>query len=142
MVQVAFVKLNENAKTPRRGSLDSAGVDIASTATIQIPAHGKALVPTGVAMALPKGHYGRVAPRSGFSWKNHADIGAGVIDADYRGEIKVLVFNHKPDTLVIRKGDWVAQLILEKISQPQLVEMATLNPTARGDNGFGSTGAR
>lgn len=135
-----YVKLKECASTPRRATPLSAGLDLASCENTSIFPHGKALISTGIAVAIPKGHYGRIAPRSGFSYRKHTDIGAGVIDGDYRGEIKVLVFNHSADTIEIKKGDKIAQLILEKFSplEPCLVE--SLDETLRGSNGFGSTG--
>ena len=140
MVNLPFVKLHASASTPRCGSLDAAGLDLAAGHDTYVFSHGKALVSTGLAFAIPVGHYGRIAPRSGFSYRNHADIGAGVIDQDYRGEVKVLIFNHSNDTIVIKKGERVAQLILEKCSQATPRQVEQLPPTKRGINGFGSSG--
>ena len=78
---------------PKAGSLHAAGYDLHALEAKVIPARGKALVPTGLAMAIPIGNYGRIAPRSGLAAKHMIDTGAGVIDADYRGEVKVLLFN-------------------------------------------------
>ena len=91
-------------------------------------------------MAVPNGTYGRIAPRSGLAWKKFIDVGAGVIDGDYRGEVGVVLFNHGADDLVVAAGDRVAQLVLERISfaEPTLVE--SLEDTKRGAGGFGSTG--
>ena len=77
MVRLHFTKLNDKAVTPRRGSAEAAGLDLAACADVRIPARSKCLVETGLAVAIPKGHYGRIAPRSGFSWRNHVDVGAG-----------------------------------------------------------------
>ena len=140
MVRLPFRKLHDMASTPRQGSAEAAGVDLASGINLVVPRRGKALVSTGLAVSIPKGHYGRIAPRSGFSWRNHVDVGAGVIDSDYRGEVKVLLFNHKQEDLHIKKGERVAQLILEKYSPAQVVIVDSLDETTRGGNGFGSTG--
>eukprot|EP01048_Picozoa_sp_COSAG05_P005591 COSAG05_NODE_336_length_11205_cov_4.160544_1_plen_127_part_00 len=80
------------------------------------------------------------APRSGLAWKSHIDIGAGVIDADYRGNVGVILFNHGDDEFKVTKGDRVAQLILEKIITPPVVEVDDLDATVRGEGGYGSTG--
>lgn len=80
------------------------------------------------------------APRSGLAWKNHIDVGAGVIDADYRGNVGVILFNHGEDEFKVTKGDRVAQLILEKIITPPVVEVEDLDATERGAGGYGSTG--
>ena len=138
--QLPVQRLNNGAVLPTRGSQNAAGLDLYASSDISIPARGKGLVSTGLAIAVPEGHYGRIAPRSGFSTRNHADIGAGVIDADYRGEIMILVFNHKRDNLIIQEGDRVAQLILEKITQAHVVESTSLPETQRDTDGFGSTG--
>lgn len=87
-------RLVEAATLPVRGSALAAGYDVASAEDTEVPARGKALVSTGLVVAVPEGTYGRVAPRSGLAWKSFIDVGAGVIDADYRGELKVLLFNH------------------------------------------------
>ncbi len=139
-MSLSFVKVDNSATTPRRASFGSAGLDLASCDDVSILAQGKALVSTGIAMAIPHGHYGRIAPRSGFSYRKHTDIGAGVVDSDYRGEIKVLIFNLSAETAEIRKGDKIAQIIIEKHSPlvPQLV--GSLDNTVRGENGFGSSG--
>jgi dUTP pyrophosphatase len=87
-------RLTDAAQLPVRGSALAAGYDVSSAEDTEIPARGKALVSTGLVVAVPEGTYGRVAPRSGLAWKHFIDVGAGVIDADYRGELKVLLFNH------------------------------------------------
>lgn len=135
-------RLSENAVLPVRGSNWAAGYDLASAYDLIIPAHGKALAKTDLAMMIPIGHYGRVAPRSGFSWKKHTDIGAGVIDSDYRGNVGVVIFNHSDEDIAVEKGDRVAQLIIEKISLPEIFDVGPeeLEYTDRGEGGFGSTG--
>ena len=134
-------RLSENAVLPVRGSGLAAGYDLASAEDIVIPARGKAIAKTDLAMAIPLGHYGRIAPRSGFSWKKHTDIGAGVIDADYRGNVGVVIFNHSDEDISVSQGDRVAQLIIEQISTPVVEDVeGDLDDTQRGEGGFGSTG--
>lgn len=91
-------------------------------------------------MACPEGTYGRIAPRSGLASKHFIDTGAGVIDSDYRGEVKVLLFNHASDDFPIKRGDRVAQLVLERIYTPEIIEVTDLEESVRGAGGFGSTG--
>ena len=83
---------------------------------------------------------GRIAPRSGLASKHFIDTGAGVIDADYRGQVKVLLFNHAPGDFQIQEGDRIAQLVLERICTPEVVEVQELEASVRGAGGFGSTG--
>lgn len=83
---------------------------------------------------------GRIAPRSGLAAKHFIDTGAGVIDADYRGQVKVLLFNHNDADFAVAEGDRVAQLIIERIYTPEVVEVAELEESVRGAGGFGSTG--
>ncbi|CAN6675074.1 deoxyuridine 5'-triphosphate nucleotidohydrolase [Trichomonascus vanleenenianus] len=132
--------LSPDAKAPTRGSAFAAGYDMYSSSSVEIPAHGRALVPTGISMAIPEGTYGRVAPRSGLAVKHGIQTGAGVIDSDYRGEVRVLLFNHSDDAYRIEKGDRIAQLILEQIVNPEVQVVETLSETVRGAGGFGSTG--
>lgn len=142
MATKLFVKiLDESAKLPTRGSEQSAGYDLYSTQDQIIHANGKGLIKTGIAVKIPNGYYGRIAPRSGMSWKNHTDIGAGVIDADYRGELGIVLFNHSKQDLLIHKHDRVAQLIIEKIATPDIIQVDELDNTNRGENGYGSTGS-
>jgi len=89
---------------------------------------------------VPVGTYGRVAPRSGLASKFMIDTGAGVIDADYRGIVFVLLFNHSEKDFEVKQGDRVAQLIIEKIQTPDVQEVQDLEETLRGAGGFGSTG--
>lgn len=92
-IKLEIIKLTENAIIPTRGSSRSAGYDLYSAENIIIPAHGKGLVKTDIQIKLPRGSYGRIAPRSGLSWKYHIDIGAGVVDEDYTGNVgKTLIF--------------------------------------------------
>ncbi|KAG8975209.1 Deoxyuridine 5'-triphosphate nucleotidohydrolase, partial [Tulasnella sp. 427] len=105
-----------------------------------IPAKGKALVDTQISIAVPVGTYGRVAPRSGLASKFMIDTSAGVIDADYRGIVFVLLFDHPDQDFQVQVGGRVAQLIIEKIETPDVLEVDNLEETLRGAGGFGSTG--
>jgi len=133
-------KLTEHAIIPTRGSAAAAGYDLYSAYDLVIPPKGKALAKTDIQIKVPHGTYGRIAPRSGLSWKNHIDIGAGVVDEDYRGNVGVVMFNHADVEFVVKRGDRVAQLVCEKISYPDLQVLDTLDETVRGVAGFGSTG--
>lgn len=137
-----FAKLSEHAFAPVKGSAKAAGFDLKSAYETIVPARGKAIVKTDIQIELPEGCYGRIAPRSGLAAKNHIDIGAGVVDEDYRGNLGVVMFNHADVDFQVAKGDRIAQLICERIFYPELVEAETLTDTERGSGGFGSTGTQ
>lgn len=98
------------------------------------------MVPTDISVAVPPGTYGRVAPRSGLAAKHGINTGAGVIDQDYRGPVFVLLFNHEDKDFEVAQGDRCAQLVLERIVNPDVVVVEELSSTERGSGGFGSTG--
>ncbi|KAI1176647.1 deoxyuridine 5'-triphosphate nucleotidohydrolase [Nemania sp. FL0916] len=133
-------KLSDKARLPTRGSEFAAGYDMYSSQAATVPARGKVLVDTDIAIAVPAGTYGRVAPRSGLASKHSIQTGAGVIDADYRGQVKILLFNHSDVDYSIAEGDRIAQLVIERIYTPAVVEVAELEASVRGAGGFGSTG--
>eukprot|EP01117_Protostelium_nocturnum_P008416 TRINITY_DN3007_c0_g1_i1.p1 TRINITY_DN3007_c0_g1~~TRINITY_DN3007_c0_g1_i1.p1 ORF type:complete len:149 (-),score=60.43 TRINITY_DN3007_c0_g1_i1:82-528(-) len=133
-------KLSADAVIPTRGTAFAAGYDLSSAHECVVPARGKALVKTDLAIAIPEFCYGRVAPRSSLAWKNSLDTGAGVIDSDYRGNVGVILFNHSDQDYQVAKGERVAQLILERIYTPSVVEVESLDETVRGEGGYGSTG--
>ncbi|XP_028647459.2 deoxyuridine 5'-triphosphate nucleotidohydrolase, mitochondrial [Erpetoichthys calabaricus] len=139
-VVLRFAKLSQNATAPSRGSTKAAGYDLYSAYDYVIPAMGKTIVKTDIQIAVPSGYYGRVAPRSGLAAKHFIDVGAGVIDEDYRGNVGVVLFNFSKDDFEVKKGDRIAQLICERICYPDLEQLETLDQTDRGDGGFGSTG--
>ncbi|XP_030745724.1 deoxyuridine 5'-triphosphate nucleotidohydrolase-like [Sitophilus oryzae] len=135
-----YVKAIPGAFTPTKGSPRAAGFDLRSVYSITVPARDKALINTGLKFELPSGCYGRIAPRSGLASKNGINVGAGVIDQDYRGIVMVLLFNHSNEDFQVNVGDRIAQLICERIHYPELVEEKELTHTERNTNGFGSTG--
>jgi dUTP pyrophosphatase len=133
-------KLSTSAVIPVRGSAGAAGYDLFSAYKCTVKARGKELVKTDLSIAVPEGTYGRIAPRSGLAWKNSIDVGAGVVDADYRGNIGIILFNHSDVDFEIIPGDRVAQLILERIAIAEVSEVDDLDCTSRGAGGFGSSG--
>lgn len=129
------------AKAPTKGSLAAAGYDLYASQAAIIKARGQGLVSTDVSFTVPVGTYGRIAPRSGLAVKNGISTGAGVVDRDYTGEVKVVLFNHSENDFEVKVGDRVAQLILEKIVEDaEVVIVESLEESARGAGGFGSTG--
>jgi dUTP pyrophosphatase len=132
--------LSENAKAPTKGSKYAAGHDLYSAKDLVIPARGRALVPTDISISVPVGTYGRVAPRSGLAFKHGIDTMAGVIDADYRGAVGVILANLSDADFEVKIGDRIAQLIVEKIAMPEVVVVEKLGESVRGAGGFGSTG--
>ena len=122
------------------GTSAAAGYDLSTAQAVVVLVHGKCLIKTGLKMALPTGCYGRIAPRSGLAIKKFIDIGAGVIDADYRGEVGVILFNFSDQEFVVNMGDRIAQIIFEKIKTPTIKELDNLEGTNRGAEGYGSTG--
>jgi dUTP pyrophosphatase len=137
-------RASENATLPSKATIMSVGYDLhASEDRIVQKCGGRNLIPTDLIVCIPFGHYGRIAPRSGLAWKNGIDVGAGVIDPDYRGLVGVILFNHsKEEDFIVKKGDRIAQLILERVSTPDVIEIKEVNETARGNCGFGSSGRK
>ena len=133
-------KHSTNAKLPYRSSANAAGYDLYASDDVTIPANGKKLIPTDISLEVPLGFYGRVAPRSGLALNHHLDVGAGVIDPDYRGKLGVLIFNFSGKEYEVKTGNKIAQLLLEKIITPLVEEVDELESTERGEGGFGSTG--
>ena len=133
-------KLDRNATLPVRATEGSAGYDLFSNEETTIPAGMRKIVRTDLSIAIPPKHYGRIAPRSGLSFKKGIDIGAGVIDYDYRGPVGMLLINHGTEDFHVKVGDRVAQLLLERVSVPAVEEVEELDDTERGAKGFGSTG--
>ncbi|XP_059952771.1 deoxyuridine 5'-triphosphate nucleotidohydrolase, mitochondrial isoform X1 [Mesoplodon densirostris] len=139
-IRIRFVRLSEHATAPTKGSERAAGYDLYSAYDYTVPPMEKALVKTDIQIALPSGCYGRVAPRSGLAAKHFIDVGAGVIDEDYRGNVGVVLFNFGKEKFEVKKGDRIAQLICERIFYPEIEEVQVLDDTERGSGGFGSTG--
>ena len=120
-------------------SSGAAGWDLSALCAVEVAPGDRKLVPLGLALELPYGCYGRIAPRSSLAVRG-IDVAGGVIDSDYRGEVKVILVNHGQEALRIDPGDRIAQLILERCAKVDLVTTTALAGTQRGDGGFGSTG--
>jgi dUTP pyrophosphatase len=140
-MKVKFNISNEKFK-PTKGSEQAAGIDLfCSKKTIVPGSGGRAWVPTGVKTAIPKGYFGMIADRSGWSYDNETKIGAGIIDSDFRGEIRVLVWNFSPAPLTINVGIKFAQMIILPHMDVEIIAGTDMNldETTRGDQGFGSS---
>jgi len=141
---IKFKKINPVVQLPRYMTSLSAGMDICAEPEepILLPPGERCLVPTGIAVAIPVGFEIQVRPRSGLAINHGITLvnTPGTIDADYRGEIKIIVINHGKDAFAIKAGDRIAQLIVAPVVQAHLVEVADLDITERGAGGFGHTG--
>lgn len=138
-VVLKFMKTVSEAIEPSRAYEKAAGCDLRSIHYCYIPARGRGVIDTGLIIELPKGCYGRIAPKSGLALFKGIDVGAGVIDEDYRGVIKVILFNHSDQPFEVNKGDSVAQLICERILYPTTIEVKKMSTTERAAQGFGSS---
>jgi dUTP pyrophosphatase len=138
--RLLFKRLHPEARLPSRGSERAAGLDLCAVERVTLAPGGRTAVRTGVAVAIPAGFYGRVAPRSGLAVRHGIDVLAGVIDADYRGEILCALVNHGREPFEIEPGARVAQLVVEAIATPEPAWADDLEETERGAGGFGSTG--
>ena len=134
----------EGLPLPSAKTADSAGLDLSAAVddAVLIPAGARALIPTGFAIALPPGHEGQVRPRSGLAVTHGVTVlnAPGTIDADYRGEIQVILINHGADSVEIARGMRIAQLVLATVTRAIFIETVSLDETTRGSGGFGSTG--
>ena len=135
-----YQTLNKDAKAPEKGTKQSAGYDLTAVQKVEIAPLGRAVVSTGLTLEIPDGHYGRIAPRSGLAVSSGIDVLAGVVDSDYRGEVKVVLFNTDiKNYFHVNPGDKIAQIIFEKYFDFSFEKAETTDATARGSNGFGST---
>jgi len=144
MEPIQFSKLRHDAIVPSKATPGSIGLDLYSVEPYVIQPLQRCVVSTGIAVKIPYGVYGRIAPRSGLSVKSGIAVGAGVIDPDYTGEIRVVLFNHDTKTpYVIRPGYRIAQLIFENALVDfdiDVTDLSEVYETERGSNGFGSSG--
>ncbi|MGH6738719.1 MAG: dUTP diphosphatase [Bradyrhizobium sp.] len=145
-VNIRQLPHGEGLPLPAYQSAHAAGLDLLAAVAENAPvvlAPGKhAMVPTGLAIALPEGFEAQVRPRSGLAAKHGVTVlnSPGTIDADYRGEIQVILINHGTEPFTIRRGERIAQMVIAPVVQAELVAVATLSNTDRGPGGFGSTG--
>ena len=136
-VEMLFLKMSSKAVIPTRATEHSVGLDFYSPSDYIMPPCSHPQIPTQIKVKIPLGHYGRLASKSGLSMVHQVHVGAGVINPDYTGEVKVLLINAAPCYHYIKKGDPIAQLILEKVSLPILKRVDELPPTKRGEHGCG-----
>ncbi len=143
MIDVVLLRLDPDLPAPSYAQPGDAGADLRSAIDVRLEPGERAMVPTGIAIALPEGHAAFVHPRSGLAIKHGLSMvnTPGTIDAGYRGEISVLLINHDPrEPVDIKRGDRIAQLVIQKVEHATFVETAELPDSSRGSGGFGSTG--
>ena len=144
MVKILVKKLDSRVKLPSYKTVGSSGMDLMALTDkpITILPKKSYLVPTGISVAMPKNYEIQIRPRSGLAAKNNISVlnTPGTIDSDYRGEIKIILFNHGSDEFLINNGDRIAQIVLMPIHKIDFEEVDNLPDTVRGEGGFGSTG--
>ena len=142
-IEIKFVLLHELAQPPRYAHPGDAGADLSCVEGVTLAPGERALVPTGLAIALPEGYVGLVHPRSGLAFNHGIGIvnTPGTIDSGYRGELKICLINlDKTETVQLPAGSRIAQLVIQKVSTARFIQVAGLETTPRNDQGFGSTG--
>jgi dUTP pyrophosphatase len=142
-VEVLIIRLDPDLPLPRYAKGGDAGADIVSRIDITLAPGERALVPTGIAIALPDGYVALVHPRSGLAIKHGVTMvnAPGTVDAGYRGELQIILINHdKSESVSFKRGDRIAQLVIQKVERAEFVEVRDLPGSGRGTGGFGSTG--
>ena len=134
------IRVDGAGSLPEYATGGAAGADLRASEAVTLPAGGRAAVPTGIILEIPPGHVGLVWPRSGLAVRHGIDTLAGVIDSDYRGEVKVVLVNHGTEPFAIAAGDRIAQLLVQPVARARFTR-AAVGSTGRGSGGFGSTGA-
>jgi len=143
VLEVPVVRLDPELPLPRYARPGDAGVDLVAATDLELAPGGRGLVPTGVAVAIPRGYAGFIQPRSGLALRHGVTVlnTPGLIDADYRGELKVLLVNLDPvETFLVTRGERIAQLVVQPVEHVRFVEADELDATDRGEGGFGHTG--
>ena len=142
-LDVQIVRLDPDLPAPSYAHPGDAGADLLTTVDVTLQPGERAMVPTGIALALPDGYVALVHPRSGLAARHGLSIvnTPGTIDAGYRGEVKVMLINHDPSSPVeLRRGDRIAQLVVQRFERARFIEVAELPDSVRGEGGYGSTG--
>ena len=143
-MNIRVKRLNENAILPGRATVSSAGADLYACLCedVVIQPSERLLIPTGIAMAIPERYGGFIFPRSGTASKYGISLSncVGVVDSDYRGEVKIAVINHSNEAYTIKNGDRIAQMVIMPVDLCSYTEYDSLDETERGEGGFGSTG--
>lgn len=142
MVRVAVRRLDPHLPLPSYAQPDDAGLDLVAASPVTLAPGARALVPTGIAVAIPAGYAGFVLPRSGLALRHGVTVlnAPGLIDAGYRGEIQVLLVNHDAAPVTFERGARIAQLVIQRVEHAELGECEDLPPSERAGGGFGSTG--
>ncbi len=141
-ISLPIMRLDDGLPLPAYAYEGDAGLDLMSTVDIDLKPQQRAVIPTGIAVAIPKGYAGFVLPRSGMALKHGLSIvnAPGLIDSNYRGELKVIAINLDMNSpITIKRGDRIAQLVVQEVPVVTLTEVAALDDTERGANGFGSS---
>jgi dUTP pyrophosphatase len=144
MVKVLIARLDESVPVPGYAKAGDAGADLTSRVEITLQPGQRALVPTGISIALPNGYAAFVHPRSGLAIKYGVSMvnTPGTVDSGYRGELQVILINHDRETAItFHKGDRIAQLVIQKVEQAEFIDVEYLPGSERGEDGFGSTGS-
>lgn len=144
-VEVLITRLDPELPLPRYAKPGDAGADILSRIDITLAPGERALVPTGIAIALPDGYVALVHPRSGLAIKHGVSMvnSPGTVDAAYRGELQIILINHDPkEAVTFKRGDRIAQLVIQKVEHAKFIEVSQLPGSDRGSGGFGSTGVK
>ena len=141
-MKIPFLRLDPELSAPVAAHEDDAGIDLQARIDATLGAGEWAMVPTGIAVAIPVGYAGLVAPRSGLAARHGISVvnGPGVVDAGYRGEVNVILINHGTEPVNLARGDRIAQLVVVPVAQADMVEVDELPDSERGTGGFGSTG--
>lgn len=142
-MEIELKQLDKNLPVPEYAYEGDAGCDLYSRINVKLKPGERYLVPTGIAIAIPKGYAGFVQPRSGLAAKHGISLvnAPGLIDSDYRGEIKVIMINLDPkETFEVKRGDKIAQLVIQKVENVSFKVVDELEETGRGSGGFGSSG--
>jgi len=140
MQSIQVTRLSDTATIPTQGSPGAAGWDLYADESMIIQPGGRAMIATGIAVALPPDSVGMIWPRPGLAFKQGIDVLAGVVDSDYRGPVGVVLQNHGWYPVKINPGDRIAQLVIQPIVPARLMAVGQLGDTHRGDGGWGSTG--
>ena len=142
-LDVAIVRLDPDLPLPSYAHPGDAGADLRTTVDVSLAPGERALVPTGIGIALPDGYVALVHPRSGLAARHGLSIvnSPGTVDAGYRGEVQVMLINHDPvEAVELRRGDRIAQLVIQRFERARFVEVGQLPDSVRGEGGYGSTG--
>ena len=146
MTKILIKRLSKKINLPKYEPSGSSGMDLSANIenSIKIEPGKTSIIPTGISVSVPQNHEIQIRPRSGLAAKNQISVlnSPGTIDADYRGEIKVILINLSDNTFVVEKGARIAQMVLCPVSKAQLEEVESLEKTMRGSGGFGSTGTK